>query len=179
MSGAGTKQLLSRTLENHGLWSWGAELRWGQGATIINAANGTIEFQGDAGATDLGGAQPRLFNAGTLKKTAGSQLLLLGGDFTQEPGGTLRLRLRGLAAGSQFDQIDFDAAALGGTLAIDLEAGFTPILGDEFEVLTGLTSHSGAFASLADGALPAGLEFDVDYDRGPSRVVLKVVSSGP
>jgi hypothetical protein len=179
MSSSASKQLSGRMLENRGLWTWsGSNLIYLQGAGIRNAATGTIDFQGDFGLSNFGGATPSIVNAGVIKKSAGAQRSQLQGSFTQEASGALRVRIAGRTAGTQFDQLDLDAAALDGTLAVELDTGFTPQAGDTFEVLTGLTSRAGAFAMISGSTLPPGLTFDADY-TSPSRVVLRVVASTP
>jgi hypothetical protein len=70
------------------------------------------------------------------------------GSFTQSAAGALNLKIGGLSAGAQFDQVTIGGSAtLDGTLNLSLINGFTPGAGDSFQVLN-YGSHSGAFATI-------------------------------
>jgi T5SS/PEP-CTERM-associated repeat protein len=64
-------------------------------------------------------------------------------------------------------------AELGGALAVTLAPGYTPGLGDSFEVLTAAGGVSGTFASAALPTLAGGLFWDLDYE--PNNVTLSVI----
>jgi hypothetical protein len=71
---------------------------------------------------------------------------------------TLVLEIGGPTAGSQYDQLDLSGlATLGGTLQVDFVNGFTPSLGQEFDLILGLAT--GQFSQVL--GLPAG--WHVEY----------------
>jgi hypothetical protein len=84
--------------------------------------------------------------------------------------GRLDIDIGGLAAGSQFDQLNIGGtASLGGTLKLDLIAGFTPTVGDTFQVLT-CGSRAGEFGAIEGRHIEAGRHFKTVY--GPQDVTL-------
>lgn len=106
-------------------------------------------------------------------------LLAIEGDYTQLADGELAIDLGGtdnsdpLAA--QFDQLLVsDAAEIDGTLSVDLVDSYTPALGDQFIVLSA-ASVAGEFHTIQSENLPAGLQWDVQYN--PGNVTLLVVSA--
>jgi hypothetical protein len=63
--------------------------------------------------------------------------LTIAGDYTQLPTGQLTIRLGGVSAGTQYDQLVMSGTAvLAGTLALVLVNGFTPAGGAVFTVMT-------------------------------------------
>jgi T5SS/PEP-CTERM-associated repeat protein len=65
------------------------------------------------------------------------------------------------------------AAALAGALAVTLAPGFTPELGDTFQLVTASGGVTGTFGPPSLPSLAGGLMWDLDYN--PSSVVLSVV----
>ena len=83
------------------------------------------------------------FNPGT-----GSAAVLLE-NFALASTNILALEIGGLAAGTQYDRLDFTGSAmLGGTLAVTLINGFTPAEGNSFLLINGGTV-AGAFDSFS------------------------------
>jgi len=77
------------------------------------------------------------------------------GTFTQTATGDLYEEIGGYAAGTQYGQIDvLNSVALAGTLHVVLINGFTPKLGDQFEIINnqGSSPVSGTFAGYPEGA---------------------------
>jgi hypothetical protein len=119
--------------------------------------------------------------AGTL---AGSAFRLVNdsGNYTQEPGSTLNVKLGGLTAGTQYDQVNAAGAiALAGTLNLSLVGGYVPSAGQTFTLVqeTGPSSITGTFAGLPNGAqltLGATL-FQINYTG--SAVVLTDLNTPP
>src|SRR5690606_36103355 len=97
------------------------------------------------------------------------------GDYAQSVAGTYSVEIGGLQPGSDFDRTEIGGAAtLNGTLAISLVNGFTPSVGDTFEIMT-FGSRSGDFASFTGSDL--GGDLTLACVVGPTRVVLQVVAA--
>jgi hypothetical protein len=101
-----------------------------------------------------------LTNAGTLAPGAGVGALLITGDLTQDPAGTLSIELGGTSAGATYDVLTvLGTSFLGGALEVLLEPGFVPALGDRFDVLVG-NDLVGAFDAFVGLDLGGGLRLD-------------------
>jgi hypothetical protein len=138
----------------------GGELRINN---TLNTGGGSIVVLG--GSVGGGGSI-----AGDLANTSGTvapgnspgALRVLGG-FTQASQGTLAIQLAGTTQGTQYDVLKVDgSASLAGTLAVSLLDGFSPSLGDSFQVLT-FASHSGDFANYTGLALGGHLALKPTY----------------
>jgi T5SS/PEP-CTERM-associated repeat protein len=95
------------------------------------------------------------------------------GDLALGPQATLVMELGGLSPGSQYDQLNISGdLAADGTLAVKLLGGFTPLAGEEFEILN-FDSLDGAFDSISLPALAPGLAWDTSglYTSGTIGVV--------
>ena len=109
--------------------------------------------------------------------TAGEELptiLTIDGDYFQSSTGTLMVGLRGDgdAAGVDYDQLVVTGnAELAGEIQLEIEAGYTPAFGDEFEVLTA-GQIDGTFDTESLPQLPGGLQLVVTYS--PTSVMLSV-----
>ncbi|WP_394787466.1 phosphatase PAP2 family protein [Rhodoferax sp.] len=109
------------------------------GGTQIEA--GTLEA---ASATALGKGD--VYNtAGTFVGWTGGKLLLAG-NYTQLAGGTLQLAL---GSGEQGRIAVTGVAALGGTLKVQFQSGYTPAVGDVLNLLTGAAGRTGSFTSVS------------------------------
>src|SRR5262249_13029891 len=76
------------------------------------------------------------------------------------PGMTLIMEIGGLSRGTQYDAIDATGTlGLGGTLDVDLINGFSPVLGNSFDILDWGTL-SGTFGALSLPGLAPGLVWD-------------------
>jgi hypothetical protein len=85
------------------------------------------------------GASPAAVSFGSVSFTPTSKLIV-------EVGGT--------TAGTQYDQINFTgAAALGGTIEVSLTGGFSPAIGDAFNVINATGGVSGDFATFTQPGL--------------------------
>ncbi|MCA9261115.1 MAG: hypothetical protein KDA61_17990 [Planctomycetales bacterium] len=120
-------------------------------ATSIEFSDGGIlEFQG--GTLSVGMYHGSLTNAaGTLAPGEGPAASTIEGDYTQLGDATLELQIGGRTAGTDFDlQQVGGTAILGGTLAVDLIAGFVPTSDDVFAVLLADTL-AGVFDNVTNG----------------------------
>ncbi|MCA9185763.1 MAG: PEP-CTERM sorting domain-containing protein [Pirellulaceae bacterium] len=94
-------------------------------------------------------------------------------DYQQNADGSLNVELAGTGL-NDFDRLVVSgAAALDGTLNVNLLSGFNPALGDTFPIISGLGGVLGTFATTAFPALDPGLAWDITYD--PTLVSLSVI----
>ena len=101
-------------------------------------------------------------NFGTVRPGDLTGTLTIEGVYQQMAGSTLDILLGGANAG-QFGELDVNGdAALGGTLDVELYAGFDPESGEIFEILSG--NISGAFADVSLPTLDDGLFFKLDQE---------------
>jgi hypothetical protein len=93
------------------------------------------------------------------------------GNFVQQAGGTLAMDLTGLGIG-QYDVLNVGGnASLGGALQISFLDGFTPKVGDRFDILN-FGSSTGDFASLFGLGPAAGYTFDVSLSANSLDLVV-------
>jgi hypothetical protein len=175
--GAGASVAINDTLQNSGVVTL---------AGIVGAnLNGGLDNQGGlvegVGQANVG---IPLTNAGMVSPgfaVAGSEigLLELTGTYTQEPNGLLAIQL---ASAGEHDVLAVDGSAnLGGQLDVSLLNGFTPQLGEQFQIITG--GVWGEFAGIPAGiqdpttsplpALDSNLRWDVSYSGGVTLTVVE------
>ncbi len=166
LTNAGTIRLASGNLEIIGAAA-------GYSGEFINLPGALVDFQSDSSIHTYSGEQ--FINQGVVRKSAGkgvSQIqpvfdnsgtldvqtgvVGLGAGFDLE-GGVLNFGINSL---TNYGQVSFSgAAALAGTVSANLNNGFSPALGNSFQVVT-YSSMSGAF----DGFnLPGGITWQTNY----------------
>jgi len=142
----------------------------------LNAANG-LEMVAAGLLNGTGLVNANVINKADVAPGASAGTLNINGDFTQDPVGTLFIELGGLAAGTDYDVLDISGnAALGGALDVSLIGGFSPNLGDSFDILLA-NAVSGGFSNVILPTLAGGLHFDVVYDT--NKVTLSAVPLPP
>jgi fibronectin-binding autotransporter adhesin len=151
------------------------------GTLLVNGSHtGGGAYTVAAGAT-LGGAgsiaanitSTGIVSPGNNAATAGP--LAVTGNVTMNAGSTTLIEIGGTTAG-QFDELNINGSlAAGGTFDVDLISGFTPVIGNSFDVLDFL-SASGAF-TLSLPALPAGRAWNTSQllNTGTISVVAGIV----
>ncbi len=93
--------------------------------------------------------------SGTVAPGASPGKLTVNGDYAQGAGGKLLVEIAGTTPVTQFDQLVVTGAAtLAGTVEILTDPAFSPVLSDEFKILTA-TSRTGGFSTLIGAALPS------------------------
>ena len=108
---------------------------------------GTVDIQGGT-LSGVGTVNGSVTNGGQVTPGASAGTLAISGNYTQSSGGKLNVEIGGLTADTQHDRLTVTgAAALDGTLDIQLINSFTPVTGNSFEILT-CGSRSGSFSSL-------------------------------
>ena len=115
-----------------------------------------------------------LSNSGKVSSKASSPgLLTSSGTFTQTSTGILNIELGGTSAGSSYDDLSVTGAAtLNGILNVDLVNGFTPTIGETFDIIT-CGSRSGTFTSLTSSA--SGLTYTATYTSNLARLTITTV----
>jgi hypothetical protein len=164
------------TIANTLLWTGGTMS--GTGSTNL-AAGSTLTLRGTG---NLGGRTLNLdgtlvgsgtllgtvINAGQIELTG---ILTIQGSYTQTAQGTLNVTLSGTTAGTDYGQLIITGlATLDGTLNITLANGFTPNVGDSFQILL-FGSRSGDFAIENGLNLGGGLQLDPAYDAASLTLV--------
>ena len=141
-------------------------------AGTFNFAGGTVMadsftnsgiFKGAGTISPLAAAAVQFTNSGTLAPGFSPGMLTIAGDYTQTGSGLLAVELGGLTQGTGYDFVNVTGTVtLAGTLDVDLWNGFTPALGNEFNILHAGTI-SGSFNSVLLPELANGLAWDVSY----------------
>jgi fibronectin-binding autotransporter adhesin len=174
---AGSNVQVDAAFANAGTATW-------VGATDVNLSAGLQNSGGIVegyGAMNLGAA---LVNAGVvtpglIDEGLEINFIELYGDYEQTPIGILEIQL---ASTSAYDVLAVNGSAgLAGHLDVSLFDGFTPQLGDQFQIVTG--SVSGAFEDIPSGiqnpltsplpALSENLRWHVSYDGGVTLTVVE------
>jgi uncharacterized protein with beta-barrel porin domain len=138
---------------------------------LFGAINGNVAnagfFQG------AGVVAGNVVNSGIVAPGASAGRLTINGNYTQNPSGTLRIEVAGLAP-SQHDVLAVSGqASLAGRLQLVRARGFTFSAGDQITFLTANNGVSGTFSSIENDTVVTGtiVESEVVYE--PNAVVLK------
>src|ERR1700684_4255239 len=117
---------------------------------------GTTTNDGKMSFTDTSASLGAFTNDGslTLNATTTTAGKLTLGTYAQGSAGILKVSLDGKTAGTNYYALNISGAAtLGGTL--DLTTGFTPVVGDTWDILN-YTSETGSFATVDLPTAPTG-----------------------
>ena len=127
--------------------------------------NGTVSAGGGSGSANYG------------KLNNGSQITvnqkLVSSSYAQAPSAVLNELIGGVAAGTQYGQIQVTGAvALAGTLNVSFTNGFVSTSGESFTIIRngGTSPILGSFAGLAEGAVMtvSGRQLQISYAGGPN-----------
>ncbi len=136
------------------------------------ASVGRLEVTGGGSFTTAG----NLDNAGSIDLASGT--LNVTGNYTQEASGAFEVAIGGLAAGSQFGQLNVTGlATLNGALSVSLIGDYTPPSGDSYRVLT-FGSRSGDFSAEFGLYFEGGEGFVPTYDSAGLDLVLTSEEAG-
>ncbi len=142
-------------IENTFLHSEGGLL---QGVGTFDVTNATItEFEGDIGPGQSPG------------------ILTVEGNLTLGVNSTVYIEIDGTTVASEYDRLDV-SGNLGLTGTLDITMGFTPSLGNSFNVL-GFGTVSGSFTSINGLNIGGGLELDPIWET--TYLALDVIESAP
>src|SRR5262245_23229143 len=141
--------------------------------TIGLVNSGTFNFSG--GTLHVDNFKGDVVNqAGRLAPGHSAGLTTISGNYTQQMNGVLVIEIGGLTAGSQFDMLDVNGAAiLNGTLQVSLINGFTPQAGYSFDILD-WDSLAGTFSAIQLQSPGANLMWNSSllYTSGVLRVAI-------
>ncbi len=116
-------------------------------------------------------------NGGTLSPGQSPGILTANGAVTLQTGSSLKIEINGLTLGTDYDHLLLNGTAL--TLNnpnLNVVLGFTPGLGDSFQIVSGFSSLTGAFNGLptSGSTFTVGTtQFQIDYNT--SDITLTVV----
>jgi hypothetical protein len=107
-----------------------------------------------------------VLGSATAEVTIDASLIDLGSNLTLGAGSRLQMGLSGStratgSGGSQYAAIDAAFATLGGTLAVALVNGYTPVAGESF-LLIDAPTIVGSFSSVTLPDLPGALAWEID-----------------
>ncbi len=147
--------------------------------TLTNAGAGSLDLNGGnlygTGTLDYGVVDTATITPGTSATSTGE--LQVNGTYAQNSGGALDVTIGGTTAGTKFDQLNVSGtASLNGTLNITLASGYTPAVGNTFDILNA-SSVSGNFSTINGLAINSSEHFTVTTVNG-DEIELTVVS-GP
>ncbi len=130
------------------------------GVISVGGTNGVELFFSTGTLKGNGTIAGNVFNGGVVAPGSAVGALHVNGNYTQATFGQLLIELAGTTPGTQYDQLLVSGTvALGGTLQVSLMNGFTPIIGNAFDILD-WGSLGGAFATLQLPALGSPLVWD-------------------
>lgn len=142
------------------------------GGGLITVAGGRLEGNGSvAGAIDV-------LAGGALAPGASPGTFTANGNVTLQSGSVFEVELNGLAPGTGYDQL---LMGTGTTLALSnptlsVILGFSPNLGDTFQIVSGFSTRSGAFSGLPTSGSTFAVGstlFQIDYNT--SDITLTVI----
>jgi T5SS/PEP-CTERM-associated repeat protein len=147
-----------------------------------NDIYGTVRIQGASSRIVAAGESTAVFhepvtNSGaTIEVFPGSTAVYLQGLTTTGSGSALSVHLADPDEEPDFGSVEVSgAAALDGTLQVQLASGFVPSLGDAFQILTASGGRTGTFTSQMLPPLSSGLDWELQYT--PNSVMLSVIST--
>jgi hypothetical protein len=145
--------------------------------TLAGAAAGSLDLNGGnlygTGTLGYGVVDTATITPGTSATSTGE--LQVNGTYAQNSGGALDVTIGGTTAGTKFDQLNVSGtASLNGTLNITLASGYTPAVGNTFDILNA-SSISGSFSTINGLAINSSEHFTVTTVSG-DEIELTVVS---
>ncbi len=156
----------------------------GSDPSDVTLYGGNISGTGTVGSLDYASGSSGTVDPGTGSGTTGT--FTTAGGYQVGTGGTTHIDIGGTTAGSTYDQIVNTTSGsvdlTGSNLTVSLVNGFTPAIGDSFEIINNQNSGAvtGTFNNLAEGAtFMSGLvAFQVSYAGGNGNdVTLTVIQA--
>ena len=132
------------------------------------SGNGTLHINNGASYSGTGAISTYVVNHGQMGVGGASTGILNitntdGSAYTQGADGTLNVRIGGHTPGTGFDQLHIaGGASLDGTLNVSTIGGFSPNLGDSFQIAS-CHNCNGNFATVNGAVLSACSQFAVQY----------------
>ncbi len=105
-----------------------------------------------------------LTNDAVLATSSAQHTIVVGGNYTQGPAGTLALSFFGTTAGSTYDSLVVTGkAALAGSLVVNDVGGFSPAVGTQFVVVQAAGGVTGAFSAVTSTAIKLAASYDATH----------------
>jgi hypothetical protein len=147
--------------------------------TLAGASGGSLSLNGGSlfgtGTVNYGVVDTGIVSPGDSVVQTGK--LGVSGTYKQNSGGILDVTIGGITAGTKYDQLNVTkTATLGGTLNISLASGYTPTVGNTFDILNA-SSISGNFSTINGLTINGSEHFTATTVNG-NEIVLTVVA-GP
>jgi T5SS/PEP-CTERM-associated repeat protein len=142
-------------------------------------ANGTLRVSTDGILSGYGNVNGKVIvgQGGEVLPGNSPGILTITGAYEQDAGSTYVAEIGGTTAGTDYDQIKVTGAAtLGGTLKVRLVDGFTPTVGQTFQLLSA-ASKTGTFSSISQPS-QAGIMLTTDA-KGVTAKITSVVHGAP
>jgi hypothetical protein len=143
------------------------------GVTYLNGGNisggGLLNFAGGS-ITGSGMITASLFNGAVISPSGNGNnltgLLMISGNYTQAPTGTLSIEIGGTSPGTLYDRLAVTGSAtISGTLNITTTNGFSPGTGDIFQVMTFASRVANSTFTTINGLTqPNGSSFTPTYN---------------
>ena len=171
-SGSVLRLLSGTILQNSGMTTMaGGTLQ----ATTVSLQGGVLSGSGTVTGAVINNATV------TIGGTNAAGTLQINGSYTQTAAGVLNMEIGGLTQGTQFDRLVSSgagtSATLAGTLNLSTINGFSPSLGQNFQILAFVNRNNTVFTTVNGTALPNGLFFTPQYNL--TNLTLSVTNVGP
>jgi len=138
-----------------GTYEWNSGEISGTGTTIVGAG-GTLRVTGVGGSVSN---QRPFTNLGILLIEKGQ---LTTANYMQGAGAVLSVQIGGLVAGNDFGILAVSEAVLSGRLNVSLASGYSPNLGDQFQIFNFL-NRSGTFGQITGLDVGSGKHLDPSF----------------
>ena len=180
--GSGTVRLEGGSPDSN--FMYGTDLTLPSGITVRSGTNGgylqsntTLTVQGSIVRTSPAMRSPctgaPTSNRGNISANPNAPINV-NSDYQQTSAGRTNIAIAGTSQ-TQYGRVIINgAAALAGTLSLSLANGFTPTLGQTFDIVT-FASRTGTFGTVLGTSLGGGLAFQVSYNA--TRVRITVVTA--
>jgi hypothetical protein len=129
---------------------------------------GSLELASGASLSGKGTLAASLINGGVIRPGAAGApgQVIVQGDYQQTAEGALAVELGGDVPGEGYDQLIIEGqASIAGSLEVSQLAGYIPVAGSTFDVLTS-TTLSGAFTNVSGLDWPGGGTLTLTYRNG-------------
>ncbi len=155
------------------------------GGAIALAGGGMIEFTGGGGLVQAGGSlagsgalSGSVTIGGTLAPGASAGTISVTGDVRVDAGAVFEFEIE---SATEFDRLTIEGGlsfgapegGTAGTLRLLAGTGYTPTLGDTFEIITFTNPRDGSFAEYEGLSLGSGMSFETEFTD--HALVLRVV----
>jgi hypothetical protein len=148
-----------------------------------NDIYGTVRIQGTGSRIVVSGESTAVFhdpvtnNGGTIQVFPGSTAIYLQGLTTMGNSSVLSIQLADPDDEPDLGQVEVATSAqLAGNLELSLATGFTPTLGDTFQILSAAGGITGSLNLATAPPLPGSMQWNLTV--GPTAVVASIVATG-